>query len=539
MSGKSTTKRSKQLGELLGGVVLQVSTASRKIPVTGITSDSRTVQQGDLFVAVSGLTADGHCFISSAVEKGCAAVIAEHGVLPPEQLEAISRAVTVVTVKDSRQWMGLAAANFHNRPAEKLCAIGITGTNGKTTTTYLVESIIRAAGGSPGVIGTINYRYLADNGKNIVRPAPLTTPEPVQLHGIIREMVDAGVTHLIMEVSSHALVQKRLSGLLFDIAIFTNLSHDHLDFHGNMQGYFKGKKILFQEHLKERGAAIIQLEPRRQTSRQGWWGRSLTEEMKEMLVTSGPEHGKLLTCGTENDAAIFPRSLTVDLHGIRAKMKTPNGTVDITSPLTGMFNVKNILSAVAAAVALDIPMDAIERGINKLPTVPGRLERIIAGETPGPVVFVDYAHTPDALGNVLVTLHQCGATGIICVFGCGGDRDREKRPLMGSIAARHADIVILTNDNPRSEPAAQILAQIEVGLTGMDKISADTVPGKRGYMVVESRRQAIRAAILRAASSDIVVICGKGHEDYQIIGDSRLFFDDRLEAREALQERTH
>jgi UDP-N-acetylmuramyl-tripeptide synthetase len=540
VSGKLTTKRSKKLGELLGGVVLQVSTAFKEVHITGITSDSRMVQPGDLFTAIKGLTADGHDYIDAAIERGCSAVVAQQGSLTGEQFEKIARRIPAVLVRDSQESLGHIAAVFYDRPAEQLSMIGITGTNGKTTTSFLIESIIKAGGGRPGVIGTVNYRYCSADNNPVKQPAPFTTPEPAVLHHILRQMADAGTSHVIMEVSSHALVQKRLSGLLFDAAVFTNLSHDHLDFHGDMHRYFAGKKILFQQHLKDDGAMVVQLESQekeQERRKAETWGRNLAQEIDCKMHRGEMTAAALLTCGIDRDATVFPLSFAINLDGIKAKIQTPAGEIDISSSLTGTFNLKNILSAVSAAVALGIDKSAIAGGIAALQSVPGRLERISVKGTDGPTVFVDYAHTPDALQNVLQTLHHCGAEKIICVFGCGGDRDREKRPLMGSIAGRLADIIIITNDNPRSEPPAEILRQIETGISGKTK---KITPGQsfpdRGYLVIGSRRQAIQTAILLADCSDVVVISGKGHEDYQIVGNDRSYFDDRIEAEIALKQ---
>ncbi len=539
MSGKSTKKRSKKLGELLGGVVLQVSTAFNEVHVTGITSDSRKVQPGDLFTAIKGLTADGHDYIDAAIERGCSAVVAQQGCLTGEQFEKIAQRIPAVLVRDSQESLGHIAADFYDRPAEQLSMIGITGTNGKTTTSFLLESIIKAGGGRPGVIGTVNYRYCAADNHPSEQAAPFTTPEPAVLHHILRQMADAGTSHVIMEVSSHALVQKRLSGLLFDLAVFTNLSHDHLDFHGDMHRYFAGKKILFQQHLKDGGAMVVQLESlenEQEKRRAETWGRKLAEEINRKLHQKETT-ATLLTCGINRDTAVFPHSFAINMDGIKAKIQTPAGEIDISSPLTGTFNLKNILSAVSAAVVLGIYKPAIAGGIAALPTVAGRLERISVDGTDGPTVFVDYAHTPDALQNVLQTLHHCGAGKIICVFGCGGDRDKEKRPLMGSIAGRLADIIIITNDNPRSEPPVEILRQIEAGISGKTKkIALDQSFPERGYLIIESRQQAIKTAILLAGCSDVVLISGKGHEDYQIVGTDRSYFDDRIEAEIALKQ---
>jgi len=491
--------------------------------IRSITADSRLAGPGSLFVAIPGLTVDGHDYLDAAVKKGCAAVLVGKGRCRGWKHEKVACLETVDTAKG----LGLAAASFHGHPARRMLMIGITGTNGKTTTTYLLESMIRRSGGNPGVIGTVNYRYNA-----VEIPAPFTTPEPEKLHGILAEMAKNGVTHVIMETSSHALEQKRVAGIRFDVALFTNLSRDHLDFHGNMSSYFASKKLLFTEHLKQDGKAIVICDEPDENGVD--WGSRLLNELRadKALGYSGKNGRTLLDCGFSG-TAVAVREARESLDGTLANLTTPEGELQVRSELVGAFNLKNILGAVGVGVALRIPGEKIVEGLAHAQSAPGRLEKV---QSPAGVsVFVDFAHSPDALANVLQTMRRLTKGRLIIVFGCGGDRDRGKRPVMGKVAGSMADVVVLTSDNPRSENPADILRGIEAGVkeTALPRLRLEALLGSEamhGYDIVPSRREAIRETIRHARPGDVVLVCGKGHETYQITPEGRFFFDDRLEA---------
>ena len=490
--------------------------------IRSITADSRQAGPGALFVAIPGLTVDGHDFLEAAVKKGCAAVLVGKG-----RCRGWKHAkVACLEAADTPKALGQAAAGFYGHPARRMCMIGITGTNGKTTTTYLLESIIRKAGGNPGVIGTVNYRYNA-----VEIPAPFTTPDPVSLHRILAEMADNGVTHAIMETSSHALEQKRLAGILFDAALFTNLSRDHLDFHGDMASYFASKKMLFTKYLKQDGKTVVICD---RDDSDIDWGRRLLEELKadKALGYAGKQGRTLVDCGFSG-TKVAVREARESLAGTVASLTTPIGELQVRSDLVGAFNLKNLLGAVGVAVALGIPGEKIVDGLAQAQAAPGRLERVASPA--GVSVFVDFAHSPDALANVLQTMRSLTSGRLIVIFGCGGDRDRGKRPLMGKVAGTKADVVVLTSDNPRSEQPASILRDIEAGLlqTALPRQRLEALlrqEAMHGYDIVPSRREAIRETIRHARPGDVVLLCGKGHETYQITPEGKFFFDDRLEA---------
>ena len=458
------------------------------ISVGAVTSDSREVKRGDVFVALRGLRSDGHAFVPTAIERGAAVIVVEHEVPG-------ARAVQVI-VPNAATALGVMIASSLGNPARAMTLIGITGTNGKTTTTYLVEAILRAAGFEPGVIGTVTYRW-----KDVSFDAPYTTPTPQVLHETFAKMRDAGVTHVVMEVSSAALSMHRLAGIRFAVSAFSNLTQDHLDVHGSMAAYFEAKKRLFTELTD--GASVVNVDdPKGQAMGAASTGRVLR-------VTARPS-------GDGNIRVVQQRST---VRGIEATISTPRGELAIVArPLIGHYNVENLALAVGIAEALGVPHAAIARGIAGLAGVPGRVERVaVPGELD---IFVDYAHTPDALTNVLGALRPLTAKRLICVFGCGGDRDPTKRPKMGAAVAASADLAIVTSDNPRTEDPRTIIDQILPG-----------VPSP--FLVEVDRRIAIRAAIAEAVPGDVVVIAGKGHEDYQIIGTTKHHFDDREVALEA------
>ncbi|MBI3058345.1 MAG: UDP-N-acetylmuramoyl-L-alanyl-D-glutamate--2,6-diaminopimelate ligase [Deltaproteobacteria bacterium] len=550
-----------RLKELLGAGEVDETGGDMDQAITGLSYDSRRVKKGHIFFAVPGERLDGHEFAAQALEQGAAAVVMERRVSLPQ-------GVTWIRVRNVRRTMGMWSALFFASPSRRMVLVGITGTNGKTTVSYLLESIFSAAGMAPGVIGTINYRY---QGRMLA--APYTTPESVDLQALLAEMVEADVKSVAMEVSSHALEMERVRGIEFDAALFTNLTRDHLDFHMDMERYFSAKSRLFTDYLRasakqNKFAVIHGGDPR---------GRELLDKVRELGF-------EVMSYGRGREWDVHPLEFEGDLDGLRGKIRVKDLVVDFSSRLIGPANLENILGAVGVGFALGLPKSAISEGIARLESVPGRLEKIRSKL--GVSVLVDYAHTPDALERVLLALREliassgfqvpssesmpkmAGATNLkpetpnpklICVFGCGGDRDRGKRSLMGEIAGRLSDLVILTSDNPRTEEPLAILEEIEDGVrkTGRKKFQIsdfrsqienrsteahDRSPKSqiqnlklaRGYCVEPDRRTAIRLALRLARSGDLVLIAGKGHEDYQILGPKRIHFDDREVAREEL-----
>lgn len=505
-----------KLSDLLAAVTVEATlSAAVKSPnpeISAIHYRSQAVVPGGLFVAIAGERVDGHAFIADAVARGAVAVVAER---------PVALAVPVIIVADSRRALAALAARLHGCPAEKLVVVGITGTNGKTTTAYLLERILQQAGFSVGVIGTINYRFGGH-----VRKAPVTTPESLDLQALLLEMVRAGVTHVVMEVSSHAIALNRIAGCWLDVGVFTNLTQDHLDFHRDMQTYWEVKKTLFTRHLntgpkRDRAVAVINSNDPR--------GAALLREL----------NGHGLSVGSAATNRVHPRGIVHDAAGQRGELMTPEGAIRFASPLVGRHNLENILCAVGTAVALGIPLDKIRTGLETLDAVPGRLEPI--PNRSGKFVYVDYAHTPGALENVLQCLQPLTRGRIICVFGCGGDRDPGKRPQMGEIAARMSDLAVVTSDNPRTENPARIIDQVLDGIrraTAHAYSPAELAGGftRRGYTVEPDRRRAIRLAVLAARPGDTILIAGKGHETYQLLGERSIDFDDRVEARRALED---
>ena len=480
--------------------------------ITAVCYDSRKAAPGALFVAIEGMAVDGHRFIADALQRGAAAVVCQ---------KPVTADVPVIRVADSRAALARLACRFYGDPAGEMVLVGVTGTNGKTTVTYLLEQILKQAGHRPGVVGTINYRYAGKAFDN-----PVTTPESLELQAILRQMADAGVTHAVMEVSSHALDMHRVDGCLFDLAVFTNLTQDHLDYHGDMARYWECKRRLFTEFLKPADPfhpfrAVINADDAK--------GQELLGAMKPAALRTA----------AYGEGDVFPVGVIRDLEGIRGGMAAPGGRIAFASPLVGDFNLENMLSAAGAALALGLPLAAIGAGIDATPCVPGRLERVAAGT--GPTVFVDYAHTPDALENAISALRSLTPARLITVFGCGGDRDTSKRPIMGEIAARLSDLAVVTSDNPRSEDPLAIIAQVEPGVrqAASLRLSPDALDnGWKGkaYVVESDRGRAIAAAIRTASRDDAVLIAGKGHETYQILAKRTIHFDDREVARRVLDE---
>jgi len=493
-----------------------------------ITVDSRKCNEKALFIALRGVASDGHDYVRQVLENGCAAVLVEKDALTPNIYQDAE--VCIIAVDDSRLAHALLAEELFAFPARAMCMFGITGTNGKTSISYLLESVLRDAGKQVGVIGTINYRYMAEDDTAHVFPSPFTTPEPFLLQSILREMVDAGVDSVIMEVSSHGLAQHRIGNLLFDVAGFTNLSRDHLDYHQDMQSYFKAKSLLFTEHLKKNGRAVITF-PEEDPE----WSQALQAICIDLGVQS-------TSCGAA-DCDIFPESIDGSLHHTNIHLQTTAGTVALGSPLVGDFNVQNLQTVFAMAKAADIVDAQISASLRSAAGAPGRMQRISAcpgEESFRPTVFVDYAHTPDALLQVLKTLGNLPHNRLFVVFGCGGDRDTGKRALMGEICGEYADVAVITDDNPRTEDPQSIRVMVAEGIKKSDIPQRDMAwlqAGKedgKGFITVAERDTAISAVIEAAGVNDIVLIAGKGHEDYQITAKGKRFFDDSLEAEKAL-----
>ncbi len=474
---------------------------------------SNDVRPGGLFVAISGSVADGHDYIESAVKNGAVVVIAQ---------KPVECNVAVMEVKSSRKALALISAVFFGKPSKKLCVIGVTGTNGKTTTTFLVESILLKAGYKTGVIGTVNYRYSGKAFDN-----PMTTPESLDLQKILFEMAEAGVTHVVLEVSSHAVDLHRIYNCWLDIGVFTNLTQDHLDFHGDMETYWSCKKRLFTENLrlgpkKNNAVAVINFENNK--------GIELSKTVGDM---------KIFSAGLSKDCLIKASDIRADSSGVSGAVSSPAGVFNFRSSLVGTYNLENILCATGVGISLEIPLEIIRSGIELFQNVPGRLERVTNNIKR--FVFVDYAHTPDALENVLSALKKVINGRLICVFGCGGDRDKTKRPKMGEIASQLADLCIITSDNPRTEDPDVIIDQIVNGLSfdsGMKYLPWELESGflQKGYSIIPDRREAIQASIKASDSEDTILLAGKGHETYQILSTGTIPFDDRIEAETALEK---
>jgi UDP-N-acetylmuramoyl-L-alanyl-D-glutamate--2,6-diaminopimelate ligase len=504
-----------KLTQLIEGLDILNISGDMSTEVSGVCFSADKCERDSLFVAIPGLKNDGHDFINKAISHGAQFIVYN------KDWQFLSP-VTAIKVSDSRRALGILAKNYFGNPSALLKLIAVMGTNGKTTITYLLESILREAGFKCGVLGTINYRF---NDKTY--SAPNTTPESYEMQKIMRSMADEGVTHVVAEVSSHAVDLKRVDDCDFDLGIFTNLTRDHLDYHLTMENYFQAKKRFFAEILPQSRKVYSQ---KMVINADDQWGQRIVKEV------SGPA----LTYGIEGDCAIRAVNYELSLTGIKAEINLAGDTVFIKSPLIGKFNLYNILAAVGAAFILQIPAAVIKNGIENLSNVPGRLESVSSA---GVHIFVDYAHTDDALRRVLQNLTELRKKRIITVFGCGGNRDRGKRPLMADAATRYSDLTIITSDNPRQENPLDIIAEIETGIddrkikkteSGNLKFNGDA----RLYTVVPERRKAIEAAINIAQSGDIVLIAGKGHEDYQILGTEKIPFDDRAVVKQILESRS-
>lgn len=481
--------------------------------VLEVTHDSRRVAPGGMFAALPGTQVDGHDFIDRAVLAGASAVMAER---PPS---ASHVETPWITVPDSRKALGPVAALVHGDPTKKLTLVGITGTNGKTTLTYLLESIIKASGGVPGVVGTITYRW-----GDVTQSAERTTPEASDLQSIFARMLEAGVTHALVEVSSHGLELGRLDGCRFDIGVFANLTQDHLDFHHSMEDYYRAKRRLFTELLPASGKATA----RAAINLDDPYGKRLSREIGRVPV---------IGYGFSDECAVRPERSDISAAGIVSEVASPHGPIQVRSRLTGRFNLVNIMAAIAVADGLGIEREAIEKGIEASVAAPGRLERVAADRN----IFVDYAHTPDALKTVIMALKGVTPGRLITIMGCGGDRDRAKRPLMGREAALGSDFVVVTSDNPRSEDPMAIIEDVSAGLEEVgrrlvgDSLNGDVMPSQ-GYRIFPDRRQAISWTVANLEPDDVLLVAGKGHETYQEVAGKRHPFDDREVVREELSK---
>jgi UDP-N-acetylmuramoyl-L-alanyl-D-glutamate--2,6-diaminopimelate ligase len=486
-----------------------VGEAALACEVTGVAYDSRRVQPGAVFVALRGLRADGVAFVEQAITRGALAVVAEAPAPAGEP-------VPWITVRDARLALAELAAAFYRHPSQDLVVVGITGTNGKTTTSYLLSAVFERAGLPCGRIGTVSYRLRHEE-----RDAPHTTPEAPDLQALLRTLVGEGCGACVMEVSSHALALRRADAIRFAAGVFTNLTRDHLDFHGGMENYFAAKRRLF-ELLPPGAVAVVNLD----------------DPHGPALVAAA---SRPVTYAIDRAADVTPGPFSLSFDGLRFDLRTPRGLVRVASPLVGRPNVYNILAAAATAMALDVPFSAIERGLADVARVPGRFQ-VVSTDADDVKVVVDYAHTDDALKNLLETARPLATGRVITVFGCGGDRDRTKRPLMGAVAARLSDVVVITSDNPRSEDPLAIIEDIKRGLPGAGQKAAGRGAGAPGgrepvCLAIPDRREAIERAIREARAGDLVLVAGKGHERYQVIGDRVLPFDDVEVAAGALQRR--
>ena len=494
----------KNLFELLAEVNYLRLTAPPEVEITGVAYDSRKVERGNLFACLPGQRTDGHLYIGDALARGAAAILVQSGRTPEGQDFG---AATVVEVEDTRGVLAAVSSAFYDYPSRELCIVGITGTNGKTTTSYLTDAILRHAGFSAGVIGTLGYR----TGDELL-PAAHTTPEAPDLQSLLRRMVAAGVTHAAMEVSSHALALRRSDNCAFSFAVFTNLTRDHMDFHADPRDYLEAKARLFYDPVfaprNRLRINVINADDR--------YGRVLVERAVGLTVTYG----------IEGRGDIMARDVALSADGTSFRVEAPQGVLPVNLQLVGSFNVYNALAALAVALGVGVELDQAVAALESVAPIRGRFERVEAGQDYA--VVVDYSHTPDGLEKALRDARRLVPGRLLVVFGAGGDRDPGKRPLMGEIAARLADVVFVTSDNPRSEPPERIVKQIMAGVPWASR---------RRCRVEPDRRQAIREALNEARAEDLVLIAGKGHETSQILADRTIHFDDREVVGEIVAER--
>jgi len=499
------------LQELLDPLDVVRTSGDLQTEVVSITEDSRAVRPGSVFVAIQGTQQDGHNFVSQAISQGAVGVIVEDGCFQSPPAETSSAVSVLIHVNNSRKALGLMASRLYGNPSLHLKMVGVTGTNGKTTVTHLAKSLLEAQGHRVGLLGTVGYTY----GKE-QRAAAHTTPAPVQLQEMLEEMVGAGIEVGVLEVSSHALELDRVAGCEFDIVVFTNLTQDHLDFHHTMERYFQSKLHLFTDYVTG--------------------GEKLGS--KRALVNADDPWAPLIlqqcsipvwTFGLHSKADIQAEAIQLDMDGTQFVVNSPLGRMTINSQLVGEHNVSNVLGAIGIGLEMGMSPDLIEQALESVSNVPGRFERIQEGQDF--TVVVDYAHTDDALQRLLEAAQTVKQGRIITVFGCGGDRDPGKRSKMGRVAVKNSDLVIVTSDNPRTEDPQAILADIEEGIEALP-------PEDRcSYQMIPDRGRAIQTAIETACSGDLVLIAGKGHEDYQILGTQKIHVDDREEARKAIRQR--
>ncbi|HEY6301116.1 MAG TPA: UDP-N-acetylmuramoyl-L-alanyl-D-glutamate--2,6-diaminopimelate ligase [Candidatus Binatus sp.] len=501
-----------KLGELLEGLDVRRIDGDLNVEITGLSYDSRQTRPGHLYFSTARDATRNRADIDDALSRGARAVVVEGwggGTARP--------AVTLVGSERPRLLMGAAASRFFGAPSERVDLIGITGTSGKTTTSYILASIFEAAGMPTGIIGTIGIFI---GGKKVY--SGLTTPESIDFETALTQMEHEGVRHAVAEVSSQGIAEGRVEAMNFRACMFTNLGRDHLDYHATIEDYFAAKLRLFTEILPRSKRADTVAVVRGDDP----FGRRVLGVLK----------GSRISFGMDQSLDAHPERFDADLSGIRATLSVLGKKIEIESPLIGEINLLNILGASALSAALGVDMDAVADGVRRCPGAPGRLEVVPTKAKPGVTVLVDYAHKPDALQAVLTALRRLRAGRIICVFGCGGDRDRGKRPIMGEIAGRLADIPVLTSDNPRSEDPLAIIAEVETGLVAAGRTRSNDSSTTGGYIVEPDRRTAIAIALRIAAAGDAVLIAGKGHEDYQLVAGRVLPFDDRVVVRELAAE---
>ncbi len=482
--------KSKYLNELVDTSLLINQQTIEKLLINKVVYDSRKVEQMSLFVAIQGYSTDGHTYLKNALDHGAVAAIVEK--------ENSEVNIPQYLVKDSRMALASIASEFYRPEIDSMSVVGITGTNGKTTTSFLIRSILNAARLYSGLIGTIHY----DIGGELIQ-AWNTTPESVDLFQMMYDMYQQDQRGCVLEASSHGLALHRLDGIKFEIAVFTNLSQDHLDFHADFEDYYQAKKLLFS-HLKPEGSAIINSDDP--------YGQRLLGEIQS----------KFIDFSISGNAAVTATHWDTSLSGVTFLAQTSRGKINITSPLIGKFNIENILAAISAGIALDIDLVTIKRGIESVSRVPGRLEPV--PDHIDKIIIVDYSHTPDALEKALHVLAEMTDRNLWVVFGCGGDRDKKKRPLMGKIATQIADRVIITSDNPRSESPESIIDEILGGINDRQKVEVEV-----------NRRKAIQLALKNASAGDTILVAGKGHENYQEISGIKYPFDDRQVIKELVQ----
>jgi len=492
-----------KLHELLRGVNVTATTGPLDVNITGIVSDHRDAKPGNAFVCYQGLSVDGHTFIASAVENGATVVIGEK----PLPVGTTAQPKIYLQTPNGRCARALLAANWHGNPAKRLKLIGITGTNGKTSTAHLIDAILKASGKKAALMGTVGHHYVNAQGEQKSVPASLTTPDAFALHALFKHFAAAGVEYVTMETSSQGLAQHRLAGLTFDTAVFTNLTQDHLDYHQTMEEYLNAKLMLFQQ-LGEKGVAIL---------------NSDAPFTARIAQVASQQAKSILMYGLENSADLHAQDIELSRNRLAFTAVTPQGEIHAKLRLLGEYNLYNALAAIGVGIRYNCDIPAIVEGLEGT-VVPGRFELVDRGQDFA--VIVDYAHTPDGLENVLTAAKHITERALICVFGCGGDRDMRKRPKMGNISAQLADYSVVTSDNPRTEDPGEIIAQI-----------VSNLPHDTKHVCIPQRREAIQHAVAMAKPGDVVVIAGKGHEDYQEIHGERFPFDDRVVAADCLCSR--